>query len=415
MGEDSLQYNREGENEMKNHALVAFLSFILMALLFSSKTGASGNTCDLLIGSGPLRIVIVPAGFDGNDPQDVAHFEQLAEKIAFQGFGAVPPYQSNTRKYSIFRLNDYRGVNVDVTTYDIWYNQSLITAASLCSYNQIIVVANQSGWAGGAPGFYSVVGSGTPPTCDPVTCTGTGCPWTPTCSWDYNIAYTALHETGHTFSGLRHTCYSSSPQMKLLESMEKDVIGAYELPGGHFPAADDPINCGVGFTGSPENVCSEWNSSLIFNWVTPNDPHFGCYQGCDNNSSWYRAWNTMETIMCIDLDLRNGFTPVERKILSDFLGGLPPNCYLLEVSPNPEQGTINVTPLPNCDTGYTANTVIELTATPNIGYFFSKWSGDIARCGNPIRFPILSHMTIQADFSDTETFCGETYFPMIKK
>jgi hypothetical protein len=388
---------------------------LAMAFVFNPLTNGSGNTCDLLLGSGPLRIVIVPAGFDEGNPTDVAHFVQLSEKIAYQGYGAIPPYDTNTDRFSLFRVNDYRGQSVDATTNDVWYNQTLISAASLCDYDQIIVVANNSGWAGGAPGFYSVVGSGTPSTCDPATCTGTGCPWTPTCSWDYNIAYTALHETGHTFAGLRHTCYPLSPQEKLLDSMEQDVVGAFEFYNPASPAADDPINCGVGFTGDPENVCSEWNTQAFLSWVFPKDPHFGCYLGCDNNANWYRPWYTTENMMCIDLDLKNGFTPVDRKKLSDFLGGTPPNCLNLALTVNANQGSVAVSPDPNCNAGYYPNTLIRLAATPNPGYVFWQWSGDVLGCRDSVEFAITKDMAVTANFTNSGMFCGETFLPGVYK
>jgi hypothetical protein len=283
----------------------------------------------------------------------------------------------------------------------------------LCSYDQIIVIANNSGWAGGAPGYYSVVGSGTPATCDPNTCEGAGCPWTLTCSWDYNIAYTALHETGHTFAGLRHTCYPLSPQGKLLQSMEKDVLGAYETQDSQAPAAEDPVNCGVGYTGNPENKCSEWDNPLFINWIDPKDPNFGCYLGCDDNDNWYRPWYTNENTMCIDLSLRNGFTPVDRRLLSNFLGGSAPICLNLDVAVDPAHGSVVVTPSPNCDFGYYPGTSVELVAIPHAGYFFKDWTGDYWDCQNTIRFSINKDTAIAANFTVDEVYCGEKFLPIV--
>ncbi len=256
-------------------------------------------------------MAIVPAGFDDGNPDDVNNFEALAQTIA-NGFATTEPYASNQDDYSIFRADNYIGKDVDTQSDSMWYNQTLIQAAGVCDYNQIIVIAHSSGWAGGAPGNYSVVGSGTPPTCDPTTCTGTGCPWTPSCSWDENISYTALHETGHTFAGLRHTCYPESSEQKQLGELERISEIAIQQ-------ADDPVNCGVQYPGSHDLPCNEWNQAPFLNWVLPGDLNFGCYSGCDDNANWYRPWNTNTSIMCIDLNLENGFTPVDRKMLFDVL------------------------------------------------------------------------------------------------
>jgi len=77
---------------------------------------------------------------------------------------------------------------------------------------QVIAIANNSGEASGGTlgSSFSVVGSGTPSTCDIATCTGAACPFSGppfNCSWDYSIKNTVLHETGHTLTGLKHTCY----------------------------------------------------------------------------------------------------------------------------------------------------------------------------------------------------------------
>ncbi len=165
----------------------------------------SEHNCNRILGTGSLRIVIVPAGFDGDNPKDVSHFKLLSLMIA-EGFRNTEPYRSHKDKFSIYRLDDYRGKDIKPTEEELWYNMDLINAASSCKYDEILVVANNSSLDAGSPaGFYSVVFSGTPLSCDPTTCTGTACPgWSPTCSNDYGVSAAALHEMGHTLAGLSH-------------------------------------------------------------------------------------------------------------------------------------------------------------------------------------------------------------------
>lgn len=293
--------------------------------------------CVHLVGSGSfIRIAIVPAGFDGANADDVADFKRLAQVIA-DGFAATDPYASGLSRFSISRVDDYRGATIDPRSDQVWYNSALIAAAAACDYNQIIVIAHNSGWAGGAPGFYSVVGSGTPATCNPVTCTGVDCPFTRSCSWDENIAYTALHESGHSIAGLRHTCDPARQQVEIRQLNAMELLAPYIT---NSALHDDPINCGIAFGGNEHVPCTEWNNQRHRGWGLPADPEFGCYAVCDDRPQWYRAWNAVPNIMCIDMALENGFTPVERKLLGDKMGlAAGPDLIAAPVIPASKQGT----------------------------------------------------------------------------
>ncbi|MBK8050737.1 MAG: hypothetical protein IPK16_28685 [Anaerolineales bacterium] len=291
-------------------------------------TVAQNPACVTLGGYGSyLRFVIVPAGFYGDNATDVADFQRLARKIA-DGFAAVEPYKSYPNRYTVYRADDYRGAIINPRSNDVWYNATLIAAAGVCDYDQIIVVARNSGWAGGALGYYSVVGSGTPPTCNRSTCTGVDCPWTPTCSWDDNIAFTALHESGHTVGGFRHTCDPATQQVEIarLAAMER-----LELPEQPRTSVSSPYNCGTQYTGSSTNPCAEWNNVQYLDWVVVGQPTFGCYATCGDRNDWYRPWNGAPTMMCLDYNLVNGYTPVERHELGHPLGVI----YGVDLVPEP--------------------------------------------------------------------------------
>ena len=301
--------------------------FILFALVafgffFVGAERVRAVSCDLLVGTGTpsveLTFVIVPCSFSA---AEATRFNTLADYAA-DAFSAniedipggyvkdsIEPYASNQDKFSIWRANDFSGAGI--AEGKCWNNPILHTAADTCGFAniQVISIANNSGEAGGNPsGNFSVVGSGTPSSCDIATCPQippTTCPPDAppnNCSWDWAIKYTALHETGHTVYGFRHT--DTDPSV---------FTGDSALAGP---------NC----SGDP--VCTEWQGSDFTSWVLPGDPPFGCFEECDQKDNWFRPWETIaDTLINRDDSLINGFSPVERKIIADVLNGLPISSF----------------------------------------------------------------------------------------
>ncbi len=77
-------------------------------------------------------------------------------------------------------------------------------------------------------------------------------------------------------------------------------------------------------------------------------------------------------------------------------------CYTLTKAGSPlAGGTVSVSPPPNCNggTGYTAGTVLTVSATANDCYTFSGWSGDLAGSTNPTPFSMLKNASISAAFA----------------
>jgi hypothetical protein len=72
--------------------------------------------------------------------------------------------------------------------------------------------------------------------------------------------------------------------------------------------------------------------------------------------------------------------------------------FRLTTSVNPSSGgTIDVTP-PSADGFYDAGTALELQATPNAGYEFQSWSGDVSGSGNPQTFTLGAPRIAVANF-----------------
>ncbi|MCR9288906.1 MAG: S8 family serine peptidase [Bacteroidetes bacterium] len=73
---------------------------------------------------------------------------------------------------------------------------------------------------------------------------------------------------------------------------------------------------------------------------------------------------------------------------------IPPNQYTLTTSTN---GNGTVTP----GGTYNAGTSLTISATPDAGYQFDNWSGDLSGSTNPITFTINANMSVTANFSST--------------
>jgi uncharacterized repeat protein (TIGR02543 family) len=72
----------------------------------------------------------------------------------------------------------------------------------------------------------------------------------------------------------------------------------------------------------------------------------------------------------------------------------PPTSYTLTTSVNPPgAGTV----IPSGGT-YGAGTIVTLTATPNLGYTFSSWSGDLSGSTNPAQITMDGYKTVTAVF-----------------
>ncbi len=77
-------------------------------------------------------------------------------------------------------------------------------------------------------------------------------------------------------------------------------------------------------------------------------------------------------------------------------------CFSLTTNANPlAGGSVGVSPAPNCNNGtqYMHGTILTLTATPNTGYLFSTWSGDVSDTENPTTLTMTADKSVTAEFS----------------
>ena len=75
-------------------------------------------------------------------------------------------------------------------------------------------------------------------------------------------------------------------------------------------------------------------------------------------------------------------------------------CYAVTTAVNPAgSGSVGSSPAPNCGAGYTKDTVVKLTASPNMGYSFANWSGDVTGIANPTTITVTKALTATANFN----------------
>lgn len=86
-------------------------------------------------------------------------------------------------------------------------------------------------------------------------------------------------------------------------------------------------------------------------------------------------------------------------------------CVTLTKVSNPAGGgVINASPAPNCNSGtqYNYGTVVTLTAVPNPGYGFVRWSGGASGTTNPTTVTMTANRSVTANFSTTPAAFGKT-------
>ena len=73
-------------------------------------------------------------------------------------------------------------------------------------------------------------------------------------------------------------------------------------------------------------------------------------------------------------------------------------CYTLGTAVAPAlSGVVNVNTGENCTGGYTAGTVVQVSAVPNTGFVFTGWSGDASGTSNPVSVTMDGSKSVTAD------------------
>ena len=188
---------------------------------------------------------------------------------------------------------------------------------------------------------------------------------------------------------------------------------------GQTPVLEDvTLNFGLGdisVLNTPDGTLSSWDGSFAWTGV--------------NGATWYllevytptmtqvhRKWYTSADTNCAvgtacvftptDLSLGNG--DYQWRVMDYGAYGygiwtyfksftLNAACYTLTTNVNPAgSGTVNA-PTETCGGGYTAGSVVQLTAVPGTGYAFSSWSGNASGTNNPVSVAMDGNKSVTAN------------------
>ena len=249
-----------------------------------------------------------------------------------------------------------------------------------------------------------------------VSCNTNG--WSCSGGWwahDYHVAPGAVAETAFPYTASNSTCVSSLAHPYQLNSW-RYISDSYSVPSA------DAIKQAI-YTYGPVSaaVCVGSGFQRYTGGVFATDETSACGWGQVNHAIVLVGWNDTENTWI----LRNswgtswgesGYMRIARNVSNvgysaNYVVYNPdPSCLNLTLGANPGTGgTIGVDPLPNCGSGYTAGTVVTLTATANSGHTFSSWSGDASGATNPTTVTMSAHKSVTANFTITAT--GDAYEP----
>jgi len=227
------------------------------------------------------------------------------------------------------------------------------------------------------------------------------------CSEDYTtntvVTLTATADPGSTFTYWSDLdCLDANPCVVTMDSA-KSITAMFRIPATLV---------------SPSGSQSNWNNSFQWTGLAGASKYYLELLKADD-SLVHRAWYDAATY-CSGTDcsvtiaslgsLPNGSykwrvldygpygpAPFGYGMWTDFTNfSLDAACYTLATSVNiPGSGSVNINTAENCTGGYTAGTVVQVTASPSSGYTLNNWSGDVSGTS------LITYVTMDANKSIT--------------
>ncbi len=288
------------------------------------------NRCNHVYGEGSnLNIVITACGWE---KYEKPVFEYWAKKIA-EGISKVEPYKSYKDKYSIFyvwtfqksdnkgfKIDETTGLSVEDSTKKCFESNELTKAivSETCELNENLVILDIAHNSGEATSSYShqfaVVGQGVPWCCD---MSGTCCSGYAEDtkkgysfgSWDKDVVFTALHESGHLFKTWHSSGWKIPPSA--VPKQAQDTNNDYYSPSIY------PISS-QNYLSEP---CPIWDFPEYKKWAKINKQAIGCFPGYSEWDSFLYTYSPLDefTIMSGNRNPPFKYDPVTTKLIEDAL------------------------------------------------------------------------------------------------
>jgi alpha-tubulin suppressor-like RCC1 family protein/pimeloyl-ACP methyl ester carboxylesterase len=205
----------------------------------------------------------------------------------------------------------------------------------------------------------------------------------------------------YTLSGLAAGTYTITPSKSgyTFSPTSRNVTVPPDATGQNFT--------GTPFTYSISGRVTDSNNNPI-SGVSVSD---GAGHTATTDSNGYYALGGLAAGTYTVTPSKSGYTfsPASRSVTvppnatgQNFTGTLAPGCYTLTANTQPSAGgTTTKSPAGNCNSGsgYTAGTVVKLTAVPSSGYRFSVWSGDASGTSATVNVTMTWNKSVTGNFA----------------
>lgn len=190
------------------------------------------------------------------------------------------------------------------------------------------------------------------------------------------VTLTATPNAGFTFTSWSGDATSNSNPLMVTMNSDKTITANYTaIPPITYTLN---VNANNGSVSKQPNQLNYNTGTTVLITATPNAGYtFTSWSGDASGSV-----NPLNVVMNSNKNVTANFTAIL------------PDTYTLNVTAN----NGSVVKQPN-QTNYNAGVSVILTATPNVGYTFTSWSGDASGSNNPLTVVMNSNKSITANFN----------------
>ncbi len=205
------------------------------------------------------------------------------------------------------------------------------------------------------------------------------------------VQLTAIANSGYVFSGWSGDVISSSNPITITMNSNKSVTAVFTSSGAGSTTYTLTVNVSPSGAGTvtldPPGSTYTAGTKVTLTATANSGYTFSSWSG-DLSGTQNPATITMDS---------------NKTVTANFTQQQQQQQYTLSVSVNPNgSGVVYIDPF---RASYVAGEQVQLTAIPNSGYVFSRWSGDLTTTENPVYLTIDNNKHIVANFSTmTESF-----------